>query len=362
MQSDYDKHTQNKPKRKPKRFLKMLSILVLSIAVIATAGAIFLYSAVAPPEIPSLPDIHEASNVNTGENHRELDMLESSLVAPARFTDEDRREQFFTFLIIGLNEGTNANTVMVASYDAINQKAHLVSIPRDSLMNTNRAGRKLSSSFLAGTGGGRGIAGGVAQVQRDVMSVVGFVPDFYFVIDYDAFFAIVDAVGGVEVYVPFRMRYTDIFQDLDIDIAPGLQHMDGETALQFARFRQSNHGFRSISDFQRIENQQTVVNAVLERLLRPASILRVPEFVAIFNDSVYTNLSVGNMLWFANQLNNIRGTDALSSHTVPIARSSGSPTYYELLHVSGIVTLVNETINPFTQYIERRDLNITHNF
>ena len=362
MQPGRTKQNQNKSISKLNRSIRMILIAVLSIAVIVTAGVILLFSAVAPPEIPNLanPNITGGENEDENETALELDMLESGLVAPARFTNEDRKDQFFTFLIVGLNEGTNANTIMVASYDAINKEAHLVSIPRDSLINTTRAGRKLSSSFMAGAGGGRGVAGGVAQMQRDVMSVIGFVPDFYFIIDYDAFFAIVDAVGGVEVYVPFHMRYTDPFQDLDINILPGLQQMDGETALKFARFRRSNAGFRSITDYQRIENQQTVVNAVLEKLIRPASILRVPEFVNIFNESVYTNLSVGNMLWFANQLNNIRGTDALSSHTVPMAGTSGSPMYYEFLHASGIVKLVNETINPFTQDIERGDLNITH--
>jgi LCP family protein required for cell wall assembly len=356
MQSD---KKQNKAKKK--RLFRKLLIVILSFAVIMAGAAILFLGAVTPPEIPTLPITRDAAvEYDDEEIALELDMLESGLVAPARFTDADRKEQFFTFLIVGLNEGTNANTIMVASFDAQKNEAHLVSIPRDSLMNTNRVGRKLSSSFMAGAGGGRGVAGGVAQMQRDVMSVIGFVPDFYMIIDYDAFFSIVDAVGGIEVYVPFHMRYTDRFQDLDIDILPGLQQMDAETALHFARFRQSNTGFRSINDYQRIEHQQIVVNEVLERLMRPANILRLPDFVNIFNESVHTNLSVGNMLWFANQLNNIRGTDALSTHTVPIAGTSGSPMYYELLDAPGIVSLVNDTINPFSQEIERRDLNITH--
>ena len=362
MRSSRNNQEKAETKGKKSRTFNIVLISILAILVLIAAGAIVLSGTVAPPEIPNLPEIATGENDDEyyDDEILEFDIEESGLVAPARFTIEDRKEQFFTFLIVGLNEGTNANTIMVASYDAINNKAHLVSIPRDSLINTNRAGRKLSSSFMAGAGGGRGKAGGVAQIQRDVMTVIGFVPDFYFIIDYDAFFSIVDAVGGIEVYVPFRMRYTDRFQDLDIDIAPGLQHMDAETALHFARFRRSNTGFRSITDYQRIENQQTVVNAVLDRLMRPASILRIPEFVNIFNESVHTNLSVGNMLWFANELNKIRGTDALTSHTVPMAGTTGEPMYYELLHASGIVRLVNETINPFTQDIERRDLNITH--
>jgi len=282
--------------------------------------------------------------------------------APDWATDDDRKPDFFTFLVIGLNEGTNANTIMVASYDYANGEANLISIPRDSLINVNRNIRKLSSAYLVGSRGGHGRAGGVTQMQREVMTVIGFVPDFYFVIDYDAFFAIIDAVGGIEVYVPMRMRYTDPYQNLNIDIQPGLQRMDSQTALHFARFRQGDEGFPSPvgGDYFRIESQQAIINAVISELLRPANLLKIPEFIDIFNASVHTNLPLGNMMFFAMQLHSIRGTDALVSHTMPTVGTSGHPMWYELLDGPGIVELINRTINPFTRDIELNDLNIIH--
>ena len=278
--------------------------------------------------------------------------------APERFTDADRREKFWTFLVIGLNEGTNVNTAMVASYCGITREANLISIPRDAPVHATRRGRKLSSSYIAGSGGGRGREGGVLQVQRDVFGVIGFVPDFYVVIDYDTFFTIIDAIGGIEVYVPMRMRYDDPSQNLHIDIMPGLQHMDSQTALEFSRFRRANRGYASITDYQRIENQQAVVSAVITSLLRPANILRIPEFVNIFNESVYTNLTFGDMMWFGMELNHIRGTDALSMYTFQPVGPGQAPHYYEFLHAGRVLELVNSTINPFIRDIEARDLNI----
>ena len=65
---------------------------------------------------------------------------------------------------------------------------------------------------------------------------------------------------------------------------PGLQHMDSATALDFVRFRQANPGSGYLSlpdgDLERVSNQQAVISAVMERLLRPASILRVPGLLA----------------------------------------------------------------------------------
>jgi len=362
-----------KPKSRLRSFLKSLMLIVLVALILVLSFSVYtIHRAVTPPEISSLtqrdprpvmnplPAAAESPTPDNIENtlHEEEPEFDDNLVAPERFTDDDRRNNFFTFLIIGLNEGRNANTVMVASYDATAREGHLISIPRDSLINVNRTGRKLSSSYLAGSGAGRGRDGGIRTLMRDVRTVIGFEPDFYILIDYTAFHAIIDVVGGVEIYVPFHMRYTDPFQDLVINIPAGMQHMDGETALHFARFRRADRGFQGISDYQRIENQQTVINAVIRQLLRPQSILQIPEFVDIFNEYVYTDLTHGNMLWFAREFNRIRGTDALSTHTTPMLGTSGEPMWYEILDARGIVALVNDTINPFYQDIELRDVSI----
>ena len=348
-----------------KAFIKSFIWTAVILTVVIAAAYIIWNRNVRPPQGPSfelmaMPPIQRSLDPNADWHIDFEGDLGNFWPAPERFTDEDRREMFWTFLVIGLNEGTNVNTAMVASYCGITREANLISIPRDAPVHATRRGRKLSSSYLAGSGGGRGIEGGVLQVQRDVMGVIGFVPDFYVVIDYDAFFSIIDAIGGIEVYVPMRMRYDDPWQNLHINIMPGLQHMDSRTALEFSRFRRANRGYSSITDYQRIENQQAVVNAVLIGLLRPANILRIPELVNIFNDSVHTNLSLSDMMWFALELNHVRGTDALTMYTFQPVGPGRAPHYYEFLYAPGVLELVNGTINPFEQDIEAGDLNIIH--
>ena len=359
---------------KTRRFRMMLktfiitTIISLSLATAVSTGAMFVSRTVVPETRPmgqvqvfqERPFNFNTTNTETTEDDYEDEEHELEYIwpAPERMTDDDRRDLFFTFLIIGLNEGRNANTIMVGSYDYFTGEANLISIPRDVPVNANRNARKLSSSYLAGAGGGRGRDGGVAQVQRDVMNVIGFIPDFYIVIDYDTFFTIIDAVDGIEIYVPFRFYYCDPWQDLHIDIPAGLQLMDSQTALHFARFRRANRGHRGIDDFQRVANQQAVINAVVARLLRPESLLRIPEYLRIFNESVHTNLTAGNMAWFAAQLHSARGTDALSTYTMPISHSSGRPRYYEFLNAQATLELINRTVNPFYIDIEMRDLDI----
>ena len=350
-------------------FTKSFLITTFSFSALILIGVIAWNRAFTPPPIGPMepvprPPQERPENPNPeDENYGEYEPEPVYIwPAPERFTDDDRREMFWTFLIIGLNEGRNANTVMVASYCGITREANLISIPRDVRINANRTGRagKLASSYLAGAGGGRGRAGGIAQVQADVMNVIGFIPDYYVLINYEIFFTIIDAVDGIEVYVPIRMRYTDDCQDLFIDLHPGWQHMDSETALLFARFRQGDTGFPSFpdGDFGRTRSQHAIVSAVISRLLRPANILRIPEFVNIFNESVYTNIPFRDMMYFAMELNHVRGTDALFTETIIPYRSSGRPYHFEFLSASDVLEIVNSTINPFYKDIEAGDLNL----
>jgi len=332
--------------------LRALIIACVSLAAIFAVVLLLFINSIQPPELPTIPDI----DISDEEEYEEDWRLTHALMVPEGFTSEDRKDLFFTFLIIGLNEGTNANTVMVASFDGVEMEANLISIPRDSLINVNRNVRKLSGGYLAGAG--RGVAGGVAQMQREVRSLIGFVPDFYVLINYDAFHQLIDAIGGIEVDVPFHMRYDDPWQNLHINIPEGLQVLDGETALHFARFRRSNRGYRDITDFRRIENQQLVISKTIEGLRHPSNILRIPEFINIFNENIHTNLSFANMLWFASQLNEIRGTDAISFHTAPVSGTSGRPSWYEILNGPALVRMVNNTVSPFTRDIRMSDVNI----
>ena len=370
------------PKRKRKRyskkqirflkkvllFIKIFLITYILGSVVILAGGGILVNKMKPPAVPSISnrpntaDKNKQYNISELAYHQDADgeaaLSGDGLIAPEGFTDNDRKELFYTFLIIGLDGGTNTDTIMVASYDAVNKQANIIGIPRDSLVNADRAVKKINGAFPQGALNGGGRDGGIEQLKREIKSIIGIVPDFYVAVDMEAFVKIVDEVGGVDIEIPFNMKYDDPVQNLHIDIQEGLQHLDGADALRFARYRKGNNSRLSISDYQRIENQQAVIKAVLKCLLKPANILKIPEFISIFNEYVFTDIKPENMLWFASQLNEINGTEALSTHTMPTTGTSGLPMYYEYLDKYAIVELVNETLNPYKIDIEAKDLDI----
>lgn len=338
-------------------FIKTFFISILVFSAIA-AGALYLAIKYAkPPAVPAYAEELSPPEITTPPDND--DNNGNGVYVSEGFMTSGRKEEFYTFLIIGLDAGVQTDTIIVCSYDGKNDEAHLVSIPRDSLVNVKRTTKKINAAYSAGYNNGGGRDGGVAQLRSELRSILGFAPDFYVIVNLNAFTRIVDAVGGVEVNVPFDMIYNDPEQNLHINISKGVKTLNGAEALKFARYRTGIKGVSpTISDYQRIENQQQVIRAVADKLLRPANILKIPEFIDIFNTNVTHNIKTEDMLWFANEFRNLKSLDILQTHTLPTKDSVMFNLSYEILDEEGILELVNRTLNPYKKDIEAKDLDI----
>jgi LCP family protein required for cell wall assembly len=333
--------------QKSRRGLKVFLVILTSLLLLA-AGVFIWYRFffAVPPPLPGddgwdgLPDELGAERF------------------PEGMTGSDRNRNIFTVLIIGLDGTSNTDTIMVASFDNAEKKADIISIPRDTLVDVTRRNKKINAAYAHGRQNGGGMEGGVMQLRREVKTLFGFIPDYYVVLNMRAFERIIDAVGGVDINVPFDMKYTDPRQDLYINISKGQQTLNGAEALKFVRYRRGDSGYRTISDNQRIENQQTVIKALLERLMRPSNIVKMPEFIGIFSENVTSDLSTGNLTWFGEQIARLQGADALSTHTLPIARNSGRPNWYEIIDPDAALELINRTVNPFNKPIEPSHVSV----
>lgn len=180
------------------------------------------------------------------------------------------------------------DTMMLVRLDPAHKTLNVLSIPRDTqvlmpgygVMKINQAN----------------VIGGPSLAARVVSSNLNDVPvDRYIRVSTEAFREIVDLIGGVEVFVPEPMYYSDYTQDLHIDLAQGWQTLDGEQAEQFARFRDDSYG-----DIGRVQRQQQLIRALRDRLISPAIIPRIPQVIRIAQRYVDTNLSLEEMLALVN--------------------------------------------------------------
>ncbi len=346
-------------KKRGSGFKNLLLILASMLGICILVLAVWHWISVKPPEIPKIgTEKDDGVAFHSPEYHPDDSSLSITDIAPEGVTDADRKKEFYTFLIIGTDGGINTDTIMLASYDNINKKANLISIPRDTLVNVKRRVKKINAAYPSGTLNGGGKEGGIAQLKREVKTLVGFIPDYSVLIDMKALIKVVDALGGVEVDVPYNMVYNDPTQSLSINIQKGLQTLSGSDAVKFARYRRGSGGSKTISDYDRINNQQAVIKAILKKAVNPASLLKIPEFIGIFSENVYTDISAGNLLWFAERLAGLQGTDALTTYTIPMAGSSGSPNWYEYVDAVKTADLVNDTINPYNVPITVENLDV----
>jgi LCP family protein required for cell wall assembly len=193
------------------------------------------------------------------------------------------------------------DTIMVATLDRGSRAAGILSIPRDLQLQIPGHGQdRINTANVYGSRGDDP-DGGPALLESTVEANFGVSIDGYLMVDFSAFERIVDTLGGIEVDVPRVLhdtRYPDPKPEdphayKTVHFEPGLQHMDGRRALEYARSRMST------SDFDRAKRQQLVLLAIRQRALSLNAIPRWPQLAATVIDSVRTDLSTGEMLALA---------------------------------------------------------------
>ena len=189
------------------------------------------------------------------------------------------------------NGGKLTDTIIVASYDPKNQKASLLSIPRDTFV-----GKKPQ------TGSGSDKINALYQKSPEttlekVNELTGLDIKYYMVIDNQALIKLVDVIGGVEFNVPIDMKYDDTSQNLHIDLKAGLQTIDGEKAEQLLRFRHGNNGETYPSewgdnDMGRMKTQREFMIETAKQTIQAKNILKIKDIIDIAYEYIETNLSI----------------------------------------------------------------------
>lgn len=332
------------------RIGKALYWLLFVVSAIVVGCYIALKSWAKPPK-PKPPEptqvmvtIQPTDNPNTAEDESQGEPTMVPLV-----TTKTRKEDCYTFLVMGMDDGNgNTDTIMAVTFDVKGKHVSVVSIPRDTLVDAPRAIKKINAAYSVG---------GIEEVQKEVSAILGFPVDHYVTVNLQGFKALVDAVGGVDFDVPVNMNYDDPTQDLHIHLTKGMQHLDGEKALQLVRFRS---GYVN-ADIGRIETQQKFLKALAKKLISWNSVSKINEFVTILSKNVKTDLSVGNLAYFGLAALDLDTTDGISMNTLPgdgQVTYKGIPYYYQL-YPRQVLDIINQSgLNPYTEELSLEETNI----
>ena len=136
-------------------------------------------------------------------------------------------------VVAGVDEGGyRTDLILLCHIDRTKNELNILQIPRDTKIDNKRNDKKINSAFFSG----------FECMSKEISKVTGILPEGYIMVSFDGFNEIIDALGGVTVDVPVRMNYSDPVQNLTIDLQPGKQHLDGEHAQMFMRFRKNKDG------------------------------------------------------------------------------------------------------------------------
>lgn len=227
-----------------------------------------------------------------------------------------KSENYLHIMVMGVDrrndDAGRSDTLMAVTLNKDAGTAQILSLPRDTRVQIEGNGYdKINHAYAYG---------GHKLTGQTVEKLLGVPMDYYVLVDIQAFERIIDALDGVDINVEKRMYYEDPWDDdggLVIDLYPGMQHMDGKKAIQYVRFRDGE------GDIGRIARQQHFMQAVMEKMLSPSVVPKLPKLMEEIQSAVETDMPLTEMVSLAQLLPSIR-EHGMTSEMVP-----GSPAYLE---------------------------------
>ncbi len=203
-------------------------------------------------------------------------------------------------------EGTRTDTIILMNIDPGSHSVNAISIPRDSKVYIGDRGlNKINSAHAFG---------GIKLTKRTIEDTLGVKIDNYIMVHDDAVKDIVDALGGVPIYVEKRMNYDDYSGKLHIHLDKGMHVLDGTQAVGYLRFRHDGLG-----DIGRTQRQQWFLKGLLEKIKSPQALAKLPEILNVTREDVKTDMSVYELSQLAN------AARAFNEGNIQIATLPGAP-------------------------------------
>ena len=352
--------TPEEARQKKEKRIMVIMIVLAVVMVIAAAVVVFYNRWVKKPNLPPGPG--PSASLAPGETEPPLNI---DAVQP-KVSGDRKSKEIFTILVFGADVASGlTDTMMLVTYDVTNQRAAVMSLPRDTLINVSRWNKNLNAVYTAYEDS----AEGIEALKSEVSELVGFTPDYYVKIDWELVGEMVDAIGGVWFDNPYNMRYDDPYQNLFINQPQGNRKLTGDDAMQVVRWRHNgtdpNTGYPypgggDGSDLCRLQVQQAFLKAVLKQTLQIQNVAKISQLADLFGRRVESDLSVENLFWFGSQaIFGGLGVDDVEFLTMPnIGVYQGAYKNRVYPDQENLLTIINEKLNPYVEEVTIRQLDL----
>lgn len=300
-------------------------VVVLLMVVALAAALVFLYKPSGHGQGPlpfstetkPAPDTTEPPSAGTDET--QPPDTTGSGTAEVVYT---HRDEVYNFLIVGHDRvATLADVIMLVNYDVPAGKVAIMQLPRDTYFegDTNRASLNVQFSafynraFLAGDKAPAKTA--VKEFAAALEKALCIKIHYTAVMNLDGFSGIVNAIGGVDIDIPYDMDYDDPEQNLSIHFRKGPTHLNGEQAEGFVRYRKN---FVQ-ADVGRGNAQKLFLTAFIKKVKSTFSVSNIPTLTTLANEVVSnlsTDISAADVVYFAKNALSV-DFSAITMLTVP---------------------------------------------
>ena len=284
---------------------------------------------------------------------KQVETVQDVKKSPAINVEENER---VNIMLMGVDERKEdvgrSDTLMVASIDSKEDTVSLLSIPRDTRVQIKRHGYdKINAAYAYG---------GEKLSQSTLESFLGIDINHYVIVSTDSFAKMIDAIGGVDIDVEQRMFYEDPWDDnggLVIDLKPGMQHMNGDTAITYVRYRDEE------GDAGRVRRQQKFMRACLDKLSSPTIVMKLPEIIKEARNAVRTDLSVTQMIELAQTLKAAdEGSEGLKTGIVPGRWTYINGVSYLVPNIERLEAVVTENLGIADEHIDEHFEKIAYEY
>lgn len=325
--------------------MKLDKIYVIGLIMILTLSLI-LFSLLALKAVIYRPSVD--TGVPFSDNEPLAPLPEHTLsenTQPTEQTTEPildyvREKDKYLFLVVGVDKASGrGDAILLASFDVSEGKISVMQIPRDTYIEWEGKEDKINSIVLDAD----------VYKMRDILEVTLCVNiDYTALIDLEALEVIVDSVGGVEINVPFDMKYSDPYQDLYIDLKAGIQVLDGKNATDFIRFRSDY----ADGDLGRIDAQKQFMSSLFRKVMNEMNAVQALTLAKGVLPMLETDITVDDAAYFAGKFFSAKDRE-LTMLTAPgfQLHKTNPEAWYYVLSKEGTLEAINTYFNVYDNKI-----------
>ena len=227
--------------------------------------------------------------------------------------------------------GTRTDTIVVLNIDPKSKSLNAISIPRDSkvYLPKNMGVQKINAAHAIG---------GINMTIKTIEDTLGIRIDRYVMVHDDAVRKIVEALGGVDIYVEKDMHYNDYAGKLHINLTKGQHHLNADEVVGYLRFRHDAMG-----DIGRAQRQQWFLRGLLQDMQKPKTIAKIPQILSVAKQYIKTDMSLYEMSQYAAVAKHF-DVDNIEIATLPGAPNKKGYTSYWILDPEKTQEVVNRLI------------------